>query len=327
VSVLIRARDVPADERLDYIHEIGARIWVPFTCTSEDISQMEFRASGLGPLQVVVIDGAPFNVYRTPKQIEQVDPDLMKAVLMCGGNTSVISQDGRQAMLGPGELALYDTRRPIDHTLGTEPGRPLRLLTFMFPPSMLPLPRNRIRELVATRIPASSGLGDLTSQFLLQIARNIDHYTPAEAARLSTAALEVLATRLAREPEVRDWGTPETRKHAMLATVQAFICQHLGDPGLSPAAVATAHHMSLRSLHQLFHDEGLTVAGWIRARRMERCRRDLADPALESRPVAAIAARWGFSSAADFSRAFRAAHGMPPAEYRRSARVVKEPAR
>jgi hypothetical protein len=167
VSVLIRARDVPADERLDYIHEIGARIWVPSTCTSEDISQLEFRASGLGPLQVVVIDGAPFNVYRTPKQIEQVDPDLMKAVLMCGGNTSVISQDGRQAMLDTGELALYDTRRPLDHTLGTEPGRRLRLLTFMFPPSMLPLPRNRIRELVATRIPASSGLGDLTSQFLL----------------------------------------------------------------------------------------------------------------------------------------------------------------
>jgi transcriptional regulator GlxA family with amidase domain len=43
---------------------------------------------------------------------------------------------------------------------------------------------------------------------------------------------------------------------------------------------------------------------------------------MESRPVAAIAARWGFSSAADFSRAFRAAHGMPPAEYRRSAALA-----
>jgi AraC-like DNA-binding protein len=96
---------------------------------------------------------------------------------------------------------------------------------------------------------------------------------------------------------------------------------------LSPAAAAAAHHLSLRSLQQLFRDEGLTVAGWIRARRLERCRRDLADPALDARPVAAIAARWGFSSAADFSRAFRAAHGMPPAEYRRSARGVKKPAR
>jgi len=327
VSMLIRVRDKPADERVDYLHDVGARIWVPFTAVGEDVSQMEFRASGLGPMQVVVIDGAPFRVYRTRKQIEQADPDLLKAYVVCGGNTSVISQDDRQAMLSTGEFALQDTRRPCEQIQGTIPGRPLRLLTFMFPPSMLPLPRNGIRELTATRIPASPGLGDLTSQFLLQVARNIDHYTPAEAARLSTAALEVLATRLARELEVRDWGTPEARRHALLTTVQAFICQNLGDPGLSPVAVAAAHHLSLRSLHQLFHDEGLTVAGWIRARRMERCRRDLADPALAARPVTAIAARWGFASAADFSRAFRAAHGMPPAEYRRSARVVKEPAR
>lgn len=96
---------------------------------------------------------------------------------------------------------------------------------------MLPLPRNGIRELVATRIPASPGLGELTSQFLQELARNVDNYTPAEVARLATAALEVLATRLARELDVRDWGTPEARKHAMLTTVQGFICQHLSDLG------------------------------------------------------------------------------------------------
>jgi AraC-like DNA-binding protein len=85
--------------------------------------------------------------------------------------------------------------------------------------------------------------------------------------------------------------------------------------------------MSLRSLHQLFHNQGLTVAGYIRQRRLERCRRDLTDPALAARPVAAIAATWGFTSAADFSRAFRTAHGMPPAEYRRSALLANTSAR
>jgi AraC-like DNA-binding protein len=197
----------------------------------------------------------------------------------------------------------------------------------MFPPSLLPFSPGRLSELAAVRIPATTGLGDLTSAFLLQLARNIDHYSPAEAARLSTAALEVLATRLAHELDLRGWGTPEARRHALLVTVQGFIHQHLGDPELSPATIAAAHHMSLRSLHQLFHDEGLTVAGWIRQRRLACCRRDLSDPALASRPVAAIAARWGFSSASDFSRAFSAMHGLPPGEYRRSACVVKSPAR
>jgi AraC-like DNA-binding protein len=210
---------------------------------------------------------------------------------------------------------------------GVDQERPTRLLTFMFPPSLLPLPRSRLSQLAAVRVPASAGLGDLTAQFLLQLARNIDHYRPAEAARLSTAALEVLATRLARELDGAAWATPEARRHALLTTVQAFIHQHLGDPRLSPAMIAAAHHVSLRTLHQLFHDEGLTVAGWVRRRRLESCRRDLSDPALASRPVAAIAARWGFTSAADFSRAFRAAHGLPPSEYRRSALTVKQSAR
>lgn len=237
------------------------------------------------------------------------------------------TRGGRQTRLAPAEFALYDTRRPYEVACGVDGDSPMRMMTFMFPPSMLPLPRGKVSRLTAVRIPATAGLGDLTSQFLLQLARNIDHYSPAEAARLSTAALEVLATRLARELDVPDWGTPESRRHALLTTVQAFIHGRLGDPGLSPAMIAAAHHISLRTLHQLFHDAGLTVAGWIRQRRLECCRRDLADPALADRPVAAIAARWGFSSAADFSRAFRAAHGLPPSAYRGFARGVKDSAR
>lgn len=326
MTVVIRLEDRPADEHMDFLREMSATLWVPMDFSAEGTTKAEFRASGLGPMQVVAVETAPVTVHRTARHIEQADPDMLKAMLMYGGGRSVVDQGGRQAMLTTGDFAFYDTRRPYELGCGVDPNIPVAIMTFMFPPSLLPLPRGRVSELAATCIPATAGLGDLTSQFLLQLARNIDHYTPAEAARLSTAALEVLATRLARELEVRDWGTPESRKHAMLTTVQAFIHQNLGDPELAPAAVAAAHHISLRTLHQLFHDEGLTVAGWIRARRLERCRTDLADPALDARPVAAIAARWGFASAADFSRAFRSAHGIPPAEYRRFARAVKEPA-
>ncbi|MFB6784621.1 helix-turn-helix domain-containing protein, partial [Streptomyces sp. NPDC056352] len=95
-----------------------------------------------------------------------------------------------------------------------------------------------------------------------------------------------------------------------------------GPPGRSPGAIAAAHNISLRSLHRLFQDQDLTVAGWIRARRLERCRRDLADPLLHSRPVRAIAACWGFTDpTTHFSRAFRAAYGMPPGDYRHPANL------
>jgi len=329
MSTLIRTEEVPAADRLDFVQAITATTWVPMECRSDFRADYrgEFRASGLGPMQVVVLDVMPITVRRTRALIEQADPDMLKMLLVCDGGSSVVDQGGRQARLSAGEFAFYDTRRPYEVTCGVDQEIPTRLLTFMFPPALLPLSRSRLADLSAVRIPATEGLGELTAQFLLQLVRNIDHYSPAEAARLSTAALEVLATRLARELELRDWSTPESRRHALLTSVQGFIQQHLGDPALSPADIAVAHHTSLRSLHQLFHDEGLTVAGWIRRRRLDGCRRDLADPALALRPIAAIAARWGFSSAADFSRAFRTAHGMSPSEYRGSARAVKDSAR
>lgn len=330
MSTLIRTDQVSAADRLDFVRDMTAATWVPMDCRAlggpSDYVE-EFRASGLGAMQVVVMDVMPITVCRTPKLISQADPDMLKMVLVCGGNSCVIDQDGRQASVSAGEFAIYDTRRPYEVACGVGGHRPTQMMTFMFPPSLLPLSRSQLRQLMAVRFQASAGLGDLTAQFLLQLARNVDHYSPAEAARLSAAALEVLATRLARELDRRDWGTPEARKRALLTTVQAFIQRRLGDPRLSPAMIAAAHHISLRSLHQLFHDEGLTVAGWIRLRRLECCRRDLSDPALAPRPVAAIAARWGFSSPGDFSRTFRAVHGLPPAEYRRSARVVKGSAR
>jgi AraC-like DNA-binding protein len=323
MGTLICTDEVPAADRIDFLTEITASTWVPMECHSEHRADYwaEIHASGLGAMQVVVMDLMPITVRRTPQLISQADPDLHKMLMVCGGGSSVVDQGGQQARLSAAEFAFYDTRRPYEVACGVGRDRPTRVLTFMFPPSLLPLSPSQRRRLTALRIPATAGMGDLTSQFLLQLARNIDHYSPAEAARLSTAALEVLAIRLARELDVQEWGTPEARRHALLTTVQAFIQQHLGDPQLSPSTIAAAHHISLRSLNQLFHDDGLTVAGWIRRRRLECCRRDLADPSLAARPVVAIAARWGFSSAADFSRAFRAVHGLPPSEYRRSARM------
>ncbi|MGH4027065.1 MAG: helix-turn-helix domain-containing protein [Pseudonocardiaceae bacterium] len=50
-------------------------------------------------------------------------------------------------------------------------------------------------------------------------------------------------------------------------------------------------------------------AGW-------HCRRGLTDSASRSRPVSAVAARWGCPGPAHFCRVFRLEYGMPPGEYR-----------
>jgi transcriptional regulator GlxA family with amidase domain len=103
---------------------------------------------------------------------------------------------------------------------------------------------------------------------------------------------------------------------ATFAQLQAYISAWLGDPALTPERIAVANNVSLRTLHRIFQANDTTVAGWIRQRRLDRCRRDLTNLALADRPVRAIATRWGFVDAAHFSRAFKAAYGTSPAAYR-----------
>ena len=315
MSTLIRTDQVPAADRLDFVREMTAATWVPMSAApSWATTGGEFRASGLGAMQVVVMDIMPITVRRTPKLISQADPDLLKMVLVCGGDSCVVAQDGRQAPLSrPADFAIYSTpaslRGGVRGRHGHRPTRDDDLHVPAVAAAAVPEPARAAgrRAFPGRRGPRGSDLAVPPPA-----GPQCRSLQPGRGGPAVTAALEVLATRLAHELDVRDWGTPEARRHALLTTVQAFIQQHLGDPGLSPAMIAAAHHVSLRSLHQLFHDEGLTVAGWIRQRRLESCRQDLADPALADRPVAAIAARWGFSSAGDFSRVFRAVHGSPP---------------
>jgi len=102
----------------------------------------------------------------------------------------------------------------------------------------------------------------------------------------------------------------------MRAHVIRFVRAHLDDPRLSRAGIAHAHHVSVRTLDRLFADQPWSVSGLIRHERLEAVRRDLADPSLRNRSVAALAARWCFFDAAHFSRVFRQHYGDPPSRTR-----------
>ncbi|MBP2330599.1 AraC-like DNA-binding protein [Kibdelosporangium banguiense] len=104
--------------------------------------------------------------------------------------------------------------------------------------------------------------------------------------------------------------------------IRSYIDQHLADPDLSPATLAAAHHLSVRSLQRLFHAHGISVTDWIRTRRLEHCRSDLDNPLLDHRLAYVIAAKWGFVSRTHFSRLFRATYGCTPHDYRHRRRSL-----
>jgi hypothetical protein len=92
--MLIRIDQVPADDRHDFMRDLLATTWVPMESRSEHGFREEVRASGLGPMQVAVMDLMPMTVHRTPRLIEEADPALLKVLLVCGGSPSVVDRTG-----------------------------------------------------------------------------------------------------------------------------------------------------------------------------------------------------------------------------------------
>ncbi|NGO12563.1 helix-turn-helix domain-containing protein [Streptomyces sp. HC44] len=321
---VVSSAEVAAGEQFAFWREVNSKLWVPYELRCDPQVESGFRAqvgiSDFGPVQTTLMTTMPHAVHRTPKLIRQADPEVFKLGCIVRGG-GMMTQDGRRADLGAGDLVLFDTSRPYlaEHA----PHIPeFQMLLLRFPRSLLPLPARDLRRLSAVRIPGEKGIGALSSQFLLQLAQRMHELGPSDTARLSTLTLDVLTTALADALDTQHTVPAHTRRRALMAQIHAFIRDNLGDPHLTPDAIAAAHHISLRYLHKLFQQDGHTVVGWIRERRLEQCRRDLANPRLATRPIHAIAARWGFTSPAHFSQTFRSAHGLSPRQYRRQSATV-----
>jgi AraC-like DNA-binding protein len=323
MSILFRVEDEPRHARVECFRQIVAESIVPFGVCFERGQEVraEIVSGVVGPVQVTRVSAPRLTAVRDVRLIRACDPELMKIdVQLCG--RTVFAQGGREAVLAAGDLTLVDLSRPC-RLADRDDGH--QVLAVMFPRTALPLPDNELERLTAVAISGRGGLGAPISSLARHLARQLQGYDPTAGARLAAALMDLLVVALAQRLDRVSRIAPDTRRRALLASVQSFIEHRLGDPALSPSAIAAAHHVSLRYLHKLFEQQGTSVGRWIRERRLERCRRDLLDPAHRDLPASAIAFGWGFADAAHFSRVFRAAYGLPPATYRRLRRQEPPP--
>ena len=315
MAILIRTGDVPAKLRLD--------AWRSVVC--DTLGPLDMRADpdvplrgeiGAGRLHEVIVGtvrtATPHSVHRTAGLIRNDGRELYRVVLITSGSV-LLTQDDRTARLRRGEFAIYDFNRPYE--LRYEAA--VRLAVFGFPHEMLALPTDPVAQLTAVPIAADEGMGAIAAPLLRRVALDLDTYQPASASRLSSVVMSVVTATIAERVELVESLPLEERQRALLLRIYDFIEQHLGELDLGPGVVAAAHHISVRQVHRLFEGEHTTVAAWIRQRRLERCRVDLANPALFALPVSAVASKWGLPDSAQFSRMFRRTYGASPAEYRR----------
>jgi AraC-like DNA-binding protein len=249
-------------------------------------------------------------VRRTHNRIRRAREEVMLVSLQIRG-VGFVAQDGREARLHPGDFACYDSTRP--YTLNFDAS--FEQLVLHMPREAMVRRIGRTEVWTARRIEGTSPVGSLVLPFVQRTASIVADVAPPTASQLSETCLSLVTAALGdRLDEIGVGGTPA--RTALIFRAKATIDSNLHDHALNTEKVAQLIGISPRYLQDLFHADGTTVSDWIWKRRLEKSRRDLADPLRACDSIAQIALACGFTDFAHFSRRYREAFGASPREDR-----------
>jgi len=215
---------------------------------------------------------------------------------------------GMPHRVGPGEVNIIDYSRGhqsrwtpaharslnIAHDLvGYDPSR--------HPPSM--------------RFGTETAVGYVLHQAIDAVMDQLDNTTDAQAPCLANGLIGLLRSVLVNDPEIAR--STEDFAKARGRAIRRFIDQRIGQQArgkrLSPDIIAAQFHVSRATLYRDFKKEG-GVERYILGRRLEAALDELAMMQADRGAVTCAAERWGFASAAHFSRAFRDRFGFSPSD-------------
>jgi AraC-like DNA-binding protein len=319
---LVSTASVPADCRLAFWREVVCQ-----TIAGVEARPLASRRSYDGrihsrpvPLQdfrhfdLLHVVADPQRVNRTRELIDMQAEEAWLLMLQEHGTCS-IQQGDQRSTLAPGDIGFLDTSRPYEV-----------LFLKAFRQTILKVPASLFKDIIPLRrdvaglgLPGADPLTAIARTNLLMLERLAHTITPILLPAAAERAIDHLSlamrARLDDNPIRRDRGA--LVRHFTRASV--YIIDRLRDSTLSVERIAHATGISPGHLHEVFRrSTGGTIGDYIRAQRLERCRRDLADQSLRHQSITFIAHRWGFSEASSLSRAFRAAYQTSPRRYRRA---------
>jgi len=299
-----------ARELAERTENVVSRAFVPVRIDPDDDGQFlrcKVRYATAGHVVVSQVTGAFVRVQRSRALIRSTDRELVKVVLPARGRFGV-GQDGRQCLLGSDSLVVYDTARPYEMRFW----EPCEVVGLGIPRGLLGSHAGRLAHRTACAIPIGAGGQRFAAALLRNAASELDALSGDSGPYLADALVSLVLSAMSGGAA---WGSDQDLADRVLA----YCLAHLSDPWLSPGAVAREHGVSVRHLNRLLQPHGISLAAWVRHRRLDRIRRDLADPALAHRSVERVAADWGILDATHLSRALRAEFGQSAAQIRRSA--------
>lgn len=312
--MIVDARDYAPEDRPEALRVAMSGMWATDFTLARPPAQATYRArfDTVGPLTVARTRSNGLALSLNPSEAV-VDHTPSIALQFHEGAPSRLVQNGRRELITDGAGVINDLTRP--YRFGWMGEGVSSAITVDLDHVALPL--QRVRN--ATELPLlETPLGRLILAHVRHVVANIDSLAadPASAEVLARTTTDLFRA-LIGLGSGDDRARAQTWHETELSRILEYVRQRLTERDLKPADVAAAHFISERHLSRLCRRAGFSLSEWIIQQRLEGARAELADVSRAGVPVRAIAARWGFASAAHFSRRFRGEYGLSPVEWRR----------
>jgi len=311
-KTLISTDSVAPTHRLPYWRDLVCDTFVELSCKSAENRGFygEIESREIADAKYSLVRSTKHHVQRDKSRIAKSNSEDFLLSLQVVGQGTVI-QDGRHAMLNPGDFAIYDVTRPYELIFDQE-----------FEQLVMQVSRDQITSrlfdvdnLTAVGVSGKVGAGRLASMLITQTATQIPFLDEASLGQVQASALDLMANALAGQKGQRSERISESQELTIRRIVN-YIEESLSEPSLTCEKVARANGISERYLRKLFQSKGHGVSEWIWQRRLEKAKLDLQDPLQSHRSITSICYDWGFKDAAHFSRAFKKRFGQSPRDTR-----------
>jgi AraC-like DNA-binding protein len=266
---------------------------------------MRLRTRTISGVRISEFTGGPCRGWRSSLHTEYDNGDFVAFVCTMEGEEICRNAEG-EVRVKRGDLLLWRNRGE----LAFQTDERIRKLIMLIPESLFATVLRKPFETNSMVLPGNSGLGLLTASFMTALCENLDQLDGREGEIAVEMALDLVGS-------LYESTTPDEQlvRTTLFERIIRYIDRRLEDVNLVPAQIASAHGISRRYLHLVFAQQGQTVSGWIRERRLLRCRDELRQGA-PNPTMTEIAHRWGYSDSAHFSRSFKKRFGMPPRSWR-----------
>lgn len=316
----VSAEDSGRRQSLEIWSERVGNDLMPFRFATQDnyAFQGDFEAANFLSTSVFSMTAGDHVAERTDEHIKNEDDEYVIVTFQVDGMLK-LTQRGKQVQLTPGQIGLYLSSKPAQlECYGNYQSRSLRI-----PVDRLNTRAQRWDEFGALSFDGGQGLAPPVLSFLTGLFPAAPTLTSSARAAVANHLVGLVEAMLA-DLHLSEEDSSQSPTADLLEQCLVFIEANLSDPALNPQRVADSAHISVRYLHQIFKQSGMTCASYIRSRRLDRVRGDLSREEFATVSVEKVLQRWGVQNPSHFGQVFRRTEGCTPAEFRRKALLPRD---